>query len=332
MLSHCAWGVLAVGVGILLTDGFYRAGSFLYITTKNIPITSVSTLTSSIPDQKQNATLFIIDTSNYSDKYSNDWQKELERIDKEYKEQLLRELKQAKQVAETNIENLKYFKEAFTMQPFLGQPDWFPKNLHITIDDGPMIANQSLQNILNVLWRFDVKATFFIVGIHLERNYAILPQETTLLLNRILEEGHQIGYHSYEHIHIGSRVRPRLDKQEKEAIIADIKKSQDLISQVLERPFSFSVGRMPGGNGTFNEHVIEAFKESGLENPKSWSINTEFWENAVRGNKIESYVKGLLARKSDYIILLHEYPRIAKELDQFLTVLKNISEPDSASG
>lgn len=78
---------------------------------------------------------------------------------------------------------------------------WFPrgllstrapgdeKALYLTFDDGPNPDHTPA--LLELLRQHDVKATFFLVGREAER----YPQ----LVERIVEEGHVLGNHSYSH-------------------------------------------------------------------------------------------------------------------------------------
>jgi peptidoglycan/xylan/chitin deacetylase (PgdA/CDA1 family) len=59
----------------------------------------------------------------------------------------------------------------------------------LTFDDGP--SAQYTEEILAVLRKYDVKATFFVVGQALEENMTAA--------QRIVEEGHELGNHSYSH-------------------------------------------------------------------------------------------------------------------------------------
>lgn len=60
--------------------------------------------------------------------------------------------------------------------------------VYLTFDDGPSIYTQ---DILDILARYDVKATFFIVG---KENEAAKEA-----MKRIVEEGHTLAMHSYTH-------------------------------------------------------------------------------------------------------------------------------------
>ena len=63
------------------------------------------------------------------------------------------------------------------------------KRVSLTFDDGP--NPDATPRILDALAKYNVKATFFILGAHAER----WPD----LVHRVMEEGHQVGNHGYFH-------------------------------------------------------------------------------------------------------------------------------------
>ena len=69
-----------------------------------------------------------------------------------------------------------------------------PKTIALTIDDGP--ASAYTAQMLDEFKKYDVKATFFLIGQNAER----YPN----LVRRIWDEGHEIGNHSYTHPNIGA--------------------------------------------------------------------------------------------------------------------------------
>ncbi len=85
------------------------------------------------------------------------------------------------------------------------------KLLAITFDDGPDPAYTP--QILDILQRKAVKATFFVVGANAE--------SSPTLLRRIYDEGHEIGNHSYAHPNIAltSAERTRLELDATQRII-----------------------------------------------------------------------------------------------------------------
>lgn len=62
------------------------------------------------------------------------------------------------------------------------------RNVYLTFDDGPSAYTNE---ILDILKEYNVKATFFVVGKEGEKYEE--------LYNRIVEEGHTLGMHSYSH-------------------------------------------------------------------------------------------------------------------------------------
>lgn len=77
------------------------------------------------------------------------------------------------------------------------------KDYALTFDDGPDPYYTPL--LLDLLKRYDAKATFFVVGEHAERN----PD----LLKRIHDEGHLIGIHNYKH-YTNWLMSPKLVRQQ----------------------------------------------------------------------------------------------------------------------
>ena len=72
--------------------------------------------------------------------------------------------------------------------------------LALTFDDGP--DPQYTPQILDILRRRQVPATFFVVGVNAERS----PE----LVQRIYAAGHEIGNHTYSHLDLGTASRARL--------------------------------------------------------------------------------------------------------------------------
>ena len=62
----------------------------------------------------------------------------------------------------------------------------------LTFDDGP--SPQFTEEVLATLRQHDVRATFFVTGQALEENMAVA--------QRIVEEGHELGNHTYSHRHM----------------------------------------------------------------------------------------------------------------------------------
>ena len=64
-----------------------------------------------------------------------------------------------------------------------------PKEVALTFDDGP--SGKYTEKALDILKRYNIKATFFVIGMKAEKE----PE----LLKRIADEGHEIGNHTFFH-------------------------------------------------------------------------------------------------------------------------------------
>lgn len=70
--------------------------------------------------------------------------------------------------------------------PKYPEPD---KLIALTFDDGP---NQNMDLILDVLEQYDAKASFFLIGKHVDTS-------TSAIVKRAFDAGHEIGNHSESH-------------------------------------------------------------------------------------------------------------------------------------
>jgi peptidoglycan-N-acetylglucosamine deacetylase len=92
------------------------------------------------------------------------------------------------------------------------------KEVFLTFDDGPI--PEVTPWVLDVLAEFDCKATFFCVGDNVRKYPNIF--------DRILDEGHNVGNHTYHHLNGWTT--------DQETYLEDVKKCDRLVSSDLFRP------------------------------------------------------------------------------------------------
>lgn len=92
------------------------------------------------------------------------------------------------------------------------------KVIYLTFDDGPI--PEATPEILDILGRFGVKATFFMVGDNVRRHPEVY--------SRVKEEGHAIGNHTYHHLN-GWKSPPG-------AYIEDVDRCEPYLTTRLFRP------------------------------------------------------------------------------------------------
>lgn len=131
--------------------------------------------------------------------------------------------------------------------------------IYLTFDDGPSARTEE---ILDILHKKDVKATFFVVGIQDEAEKAIL--------RRIVEEGHTLAMHSYSHNY--SRIYASV-----EDYLADMYQVFSMIQEatgVTPSLFRFPGGSINGYNhGIYQELIAEMLRRGFV--PFDWNISSE---------------------------------------------------------
>ena len=111
---------------------------------------------------------------------------------------------------------------------YQGDPD--SMKVAITVDD--LYEPINLRNILDVCLEYDVHITFFTLGI-------VIHPENAALWQRIVDEGHEIGNHTYGHLNIENLTVEQLDRQ--------LTIAQDALNAVLREPYPLRLFRPPYG-------------------------------------------------------------------------------------
>ena len=157
-----------------------------------------------------------------------------------------------------------------------------------------------IDSILSTLKKHDCKATFFVLGTWAEKYPGAM--------KKIVNEGHEIGNHSYNHTHYTTMTHDEM--------IADTKKCNDAIKKVCET--SPTLFRAPSGD--YSNSVIEACHTSGMTYIQ-WSVDSLDW----RGLNCEQMLERIIPKtKSGDILLFHnDTVHTAESLDKILTELKN---------
>jgi peptidoglycan/xylan/chitin deacetylase (PgdA/CDA1 family)/glycerol-3-phosphate acyltransferase PlsY len=150
----------------------------------------------------------------------------------------------------------------------------------ITFDDGPDPIYTPL--ILDILKEHDVKATFFLVGKHVEANPEIA--------RRIVEEGHEIGNHTYSHKNLFGLAR---DKILDEIVLCE----KAIIEATGERPHLFRPPR-----GLYNQDVMDILSERKYM-MSLWSDSSRDWME-VSPRSVRRYVLNDISNGA--ILLFHD--------------------------
>ena len=168
------------------------------------------------------------------------------------------------------------------------------KVVAITFDDGP---SKYTEKILDILKKYDASGTFFLIG-----NKVEFYGDT---LRRILEEGSEIGNHSYDH-----KLLTRLSKEEFQV---EINKTQEAIKKVTGFTPTLFRPTYGGYNNTLKSYTDLKFV--------LWDVDSRDWQVKTKDKILKNVLPNV---KSGSIILLHDNHEYSlNSLDDILKNLKN---------
>lgn len=207
--------------------------------------------------------------------------------------------------------------------------------VHLTFDDGPA---PSTSTILDILRRERVKASFFVLGEKLiHPNGKKIAGSNYTLLDRMKNEGHIIGSHTYHHIHHldhASKNRELKSSRQNELEMLKMSKMSwwknleiTKNSQVLA-PYLNHDGkkffRLPYGQGWFEaerssnrrtEVLGELLKPKNRETTPvhvGWNIDSEDWK-PTDAIEFQKFIKKQVCDKSGGIILMHDHTQLTQQ-------------------
>nr|WP_313770681.1 polysaccharide deacetylase family protein [Bacillus sp. S/N-304-OC-R1] len=157
------------------------------------------------------------------------------------------------------------------------------KIVAITFDDGPHPT--FTPQILDILAKYDAKATFFVAGNKVKR----FPD----VLERIAKEGHEIGNHTFNHIYNRNITASTLT--------SELEQTDQIIQSITG--YKPSLYRPVGG--LYNDLIINTAAQNGkLVILWSWHQDPQDWKNTT-ASKISNHItKGV---NPGNIILLHDW-------------------------
>jgi len=172
------------------------------------------------------------------------------------------------------------------------------KVLYLTFDCG--FENGNTQAILEALKKHNAKATFFVVGNYLSTS--------TDLVKQMLEEGHNVGNHSYHH--------PDMTQMGKEEFAKELGELEQLYEQTTGKPM-VKYYRPP--QGKYSENNLKIAKELGYKT-FFWSLAYVDWKQDSQPTHEEAFDKLLKRVHPGAIVLLHNTSKTNGEiLDELLT-------------
>ena len=173
--------------------------------------------------------------------------------------------------------------------------DCYGKVMALTFDDGP--HPEKTARILDILKKYGVKATFFVVGENAVKHPELVIRET--------DEGHEVGNHTFSHRYYR--------KKEKELFENEIGKTNKLINGLTGK--KCLLFRAPGG--ICDGYVVAAAEKRGMK-LILWNVDTRDWA----GESAEAIIKNVKKNAgSGSIVLFHDHTSSKCHTEEALEIL-----------
>jgi len=170
------------------------------------------------------------------------------------------------------------------------------KEVALTFDDGP--RPEVARELLNVLGKEEVKATFFVVGSQVEKHPA--------LVRRMMNEGHEVGNHTYSH--------PRLNGLDAAGIKAEIARCDKAIFQATGA--RTNLFRPPGMR--YDDVVIDTAQDLNYVTVH-WNVGAQ---DFVGRDTSKVAQKVLNNTRPGSVILLHGHPDTLRAIPEIVRTLR----------
>jgi len=128
------------------------------------------------------------------------------------------------------------------------------------------------EGILDILDRYGVKTTFFLVGFWAE--------EHPDLVAELVSRGHEIGNHSATHPHMAQQTAAQIREE--------LRKTSDLVKSITGKPTTLF--RPPYGE--YNDMVVRVSREEGYECVQ-WNVDSLDWKNISAEDMVARCTKKL---------------------------------------
>jgi peptidoglycan/xylan/chitin deacetylase (PgdA/CDA1 family) len=198
----------------------------------------------------------------------------------------------------------------------------FQNKIAITIDD--IVPNKYLAMDLDILKSRGIKAVFFIIGSYLLDARGKPMPRAKELLDRIVNEGHVIGSHSYWHRRMDSG-----EFRDRAAVDRELDRNQATIDMVLGYHYPLSYFRPPNGAHSSPGYPLDHALRGRGQYLTNWTITSFDWcmrlppehpDHLGAAQVIARTVKQA-NEESGGVVLLHCFPATSHILDDLLGAL-----------
>lgn len=167
-----------------------------------------------------------------------------------------------------------------------------PKAVALTFDDGPRGDSSKTPKVLDLLKKYNAHATFFVVGSYVSANADVLKRE--------VEQGCEIGNHSWDHTNLAGLSMKKVNKQ------------YDRTAKLVKKLVGYDIKLLRPPYGAISDKMRKSLKHPMV----LWNVDTLDWKTKDP-KKILKQVKKTV--KDGDIILMHDiHPTTADSLEKVL--------------
>ena len=178
--------------------------------------------------------------------------------------------------------------------------------IYLTFDDGP---SNITSNILDVLKKYNIKATFFVIN-----------SNNLDIIKRIIEEGHTVGMHSYSHIY--KDIYASVDNY-----FNDLETLENKLKEI--KNIDYKIIRFPGGSSNtvsrFNKGIMSTLVsevEKRGYHYFDWNIDSCDASFARSSQEVYNNVIYNLSKERSNVVLMHDAYNNYKTLNALEDVIK----------
>ncbi len=183
-------------------------------------------------------------------------------------------------------------------------------SVYLTFDDGP---SAETDRILDILKEYNVKATFFVIG--------KTDENSVKAYQRIVEEGHTLGMHSYSHQYAQVYAS-------QEAFEDDLTSLQDYLFSITGMESIFY--RFPGGSSNKVSKIpmsdlIQCLKERNITY-FDWNVSSGDASGTQLSSQtiINNVMNGINGAHKNYVVLFHDSAAKKTTVDALPEIIEQI--------
>ncbi|MBP1587241.1 MAG: polysaccharide deacetylase family protein [Clostridia bacterium] len=199
--------------------------------------------------------------------------------------------------APTRLPEGEYLTVHYDPSTIVKPDNWNGSTIYLTFDDGPSYVTDK---VLDQLKKYNVKATFFVVGSDFEGSRG-------RYIKRALEEGHNVGIHSKTHEYQIIYTSTDAFFEDFYAVDSSLKKGVG---------FAPNISRFPGGasNGVSKKYCPGIMTQLSKMVPErgfiyfDWNVSPEDAMTRMTAEEIVAAVfKEVSRTKTENVVLMHDY-------------------------